>query len=103
MEQSAKQPPSRETARVLQKETQGRKSEKREKEKTESLELRQGLDRKMKATSTTNLHKWKASRATTARRTTTRCQPTTPLDVSPGVYILENTPPPPPGGGINMA
>jgi hypothetical protein len=29
----------------------------------------------MKATSATNLHKWKASRAKTARRTTTRWQP----------------------------
>ncbi len=43
----------------------------------------------MKATSKTNLHRWKASRATTARRRATRWQPTPPSDVStiplPGV------------------
>jgi hypothetical protein len=82
MEQPAKQPQNRETARDLQKETQGRKSQQLENEGTKSLERRQVLKRNMKATSTTNLHRWKASRSTTARRTTTRWQPTTPSDVS---------------------
>ncbi len=45
LDQPAKQPQSRETARVLQKETQGRKSQQLDNEETKSIESRQVLDK----------------------------------------------------------